>query len=50
VSYGGRAFLGLTGDNRAAPHLDLLSEGVDASVRELCELSEEGGVVGAASP
>lgn len=42
VSYDGQLVFGLAGDERAAPDLDLLAEGIEASLAELSALAGEG--------
>jgi WS/DGAT/MGAT family acyltransferase len=42
VSYAGTVFFGLNGDERAAPDLDILADGIEGALVELRELAETG--------
>jgi WS/DGAT/MGAT family acyltransferase len=42
VSYDGQVFLGLNGDERAMPDLDVLARGIETAIGELCALAASG--------
>ena len=42
VSYGGRVFFGLNGDERAMPDLDVLARGIETAIDELRDLASIG--------